>query len=160
MMPRKPLVLESWVERTSFFPLRIVGSELISSTAAFIPIFDTLPLIVLKEKIAPMFTTSGFESFWENPTLQSRDKHSATHKFIFGQILIIKPLTPKMESKLNKPPTKKKKENQKSALGLSNGKNRIKFWDGTGHSQGILMAVRPLCNLQTLAVSELKEDSS
>ncbi|GMP64482.1 hypothetical protein CsSME_00025739 [Camellia sinensis var. sinensis] len=66
-MPRNPLKFESCIEIASFFPPRILESELISSTAAFMAILATFPLMVLNVNIAPIFTTSGgFETASEN----------------------------------------------------------------------------------------------
>lgn len=59
--PRNSLKLESCMLRTSFVPPSTAGLEFISSTAASIATFATLPMTELKVKIAPMFTASGLE---------------------------------------------------------------------------------------------------
>lgn len=62
----------------------MVGSELISSTAAFIDIFATLPLIVPNAKIDPMCTLSGFDTVFENEPIKRMvvDKGTSHAKFI------------------------------------------------------------------------------
>lgn len=60
MIPRNPLEnFVSCIEMLSLVPLRIVALEFMSSTAASIATLATLPIVELKDKIAPMLTTLG-----------------------------------------------------------------------------------------------------
>ncbi|CAJ1942149.1 unnamed protein product [Sphenostylis stenocarpa] len=60
MIPRSPGDnLVSSIEILSLVPLRIVALEFISSTAAWMATLDTLPIVELKDKIAPMLTELG-----------------------------------------------------------------------------------------------------
>jgi len=60
MIPRNPADnLVSNIEILSLVPLRIVALELISSTAACMATLATLPIVELKDKIAPMLTARG-----------------------------------------------------------------------------------------------------
>lgn len=61
MMPRNPLKLESWKEMDNLVPPRMLSSEFTSRSAASMAIFETLALMVLNVKIAPIFTTFGLE---------------------------------------------------------------------------------------------------
>ena len=60
MIPRKPVEnFVSCIEILSLVPLRMVASELMSFTAASMAILATLPIVELKDKIAPMLTVLG-----------------------------------------------------------------------------------------------------
>lgn len=61
MMPTSPLKLESNMLTTNFDPPRTLGLVFISSTAASMATFATLPMTELKVRIAPMCTTAGLE---------------------------------------------------------------------------------------------------
>jgi hypothetical protein len=69
-MPRNPLKLESCTTIDNLLPPRMLGSEFTSSSAAFMAILATFPLIVLNVKIAPTFTTSGLKAPSENAPIQ------------------------------------------------------------------------------------------
>jgi len=59
-IPRNPLDnFVSCMVILSIVPFRTPGSEFTSSTAASMATFATFPMEELKDKIAPMFTTSG-----------------------------------------------------------------------------------------------------
>jgi len=60
MIPKNPADnLVSSIEILSLVPLRMVGLEFISSTADCMAILATLPIVELKDKIAPMLTARG-----------------------------------------------------------------------------------------------------
>ena len=60
MIPRNPLEnFVSCIEILSLVPLRMVALEFISSTAACMATLATLPIVELKDKIAPMLTVLG-----------------------------------------------------------------------------------------------------
>ena len=82
IMPRNELRLESCRVIDNFLLPRILGSELISFSAAFIATFATFPLIVLNEKIAPTFTTSGFKASSENTPIKRMKVDSSKTRFM------------------------------------------------------------------------------
>ena len=68
MMPRNPEEnFVSCIEILRLVPLRIVSLEFISFTAASIATFATLPVVELKDKIAPMLTELGIAVTPLNP---------------------------------------------------------------------------------------------
>ena len=59
-IPRNPgEVFVSSIETLSLLPLRIFGLEFISSTAASMATLATLPMVELKDKIAPILIILG-----------------------------------------------------------------------------------------------------
>lgn len=70
MIPRNPVDnFVSCIDTLSLVPLRTVGFEFMSSTAASMATLATLPMVELKDKIAPMLTVLGLcrniaDSFW------------------------------------------------------------------------------------------------
>lgn len=58
-IPRNLLYSLSFIEMLSLVPPRTCGFEFTSSKAVKIATFATLPIVELKGKIAPMFTTLG-----------------------------------------------------------------------------------------------------
>lgn len=60
MIPRNPVDnFVSCIDTLSLVPLRTVGFEFMSSTAASMATLATLPMVELKDKIAPMLTVLG-----------------------------------------------------------------------------------------------------
>lgn len=90
-MLKRPLYLESSCSETFSLVLpRIDGSEFTSSTAASIAIFTILPVVVLKEKRAPIFTKSGLVELSmpapveENPLERTINTKSQTSIMVGG----------------------------------------------------------------------------
>ena len=83
MIPRNPLKLESCIFIDNFLPPRRLGSELISSSAASMAIFATLPLIELNVKIAPTFTVPpGLIAPSEKELVQRIQKDKSQARFM------------------------------------------------------------------------------
>lgn len=75
----------------------MLGSELISSTAVFIAIVETLPLMLLEVKMAPMLTVSVCEYTTENAPITN----SIHPKYNITKLLMALEIDMNMETSSN-----------------------------------------------------------
>ena len=91
VMPRNSLKLESCISIDNLLPPRMLGPEFTSSSAAFMAILATFPLIVLNVKTAPTCTISGLKAPSESALIHTTKID--THKTRFMVILKMMNLT-------------------------------------------------------------------
>jgi len=85
-MPRKPSSqFVSLVSTRNVVPFRTVGSELISSTAAWMATSETPPVVEFNRRIDPILTTEGLAAklLWIPSGTRNRERTNNMRKAIF-----------------------------------------------------------------------------